>query len=241
IKLSLSVMFGVILGFYLKLPVNSLFLPGIILTAAFILLYVRSLGLFMQDILLGILAYLMFIFFGISAVTLQDPVNKPSHYINVVDENDYPSLILGNISEKLKPGQFQDKYILSLEEINGRSSTGKLLINISRDTLPVTFEVGQRLAIEGELKLINAPLNPFQFNYREHMKRLGVYRQINVTPAEVHLSGKVVNDLRAFAGTLREGIITRLRAYDFEHDELAIIQALLLGQRQGISHEIYRN
>src|SRR5690606_21059892 len=76
---------------------------------------------------------------------------------------------------------------------------------------------------------------------REHMEKLGVYRQINVTPSEVHLSGKAANDLRAFAGILREGIVLRLRSYDFEPDELAIIQALLLGQRQEISQEIYSN
>src|SRR5690606_18539121 len=151
--------------------------------------------MFIQDVLLGISVYLIFIFFGISAVTLQNPENQPSHYINLVDEHDYPSLVLGNISEKLKPGQFQDKYIVSLKEINGIPATGKLLVNISRDTLSFPLEVGQSLALAGELRPINSPLNPHQFNYREHMEKLGVYRQINVTPSEVHLSGKAENDL----------------------------------------------
>lgn len=234
-------MLGVILGFYLKLPVNSIFHSGLLLMITFIVIYFRSRRMFIQDVLLGISVYLIFIFFGISAVTLQNPENQPSHYINLVDEHDYPSLVLGNISEKLKPGQFQDKYIVSLKEINGIPATGKLLVNISRDTLSFPLEVGQSLALAGELRPINSPLNPHQFNYREHMEKLGVYRQINVTPSEVHLSGKAENDLRAFAGILREGIVLRLRSYDFEPNELAIIQALLLGQRQEISQEIYSN
>lgn len=231
---------GVILGFYLKLPVNSLLVPGIILTITFIFLYLRSGRLFMQDIFLGISVYLMFIFFGISAVSLQDPENKPSHYINLANEDKH-SVLVGSISEKLKPGHFQDKFLLNLEQIDGKPATGKLLLNISRDSILFPLEVGQKLAIAGDLKPINAPLNPYQFDYRKHMEKLGVYRQLNVSPEEINLKGFSSNDLITYTGILREGIISRLRTYDFGPDELAIIQALLLGQRQEISQEIYSN
>src|SRR5690606_8574638 len=69
----------------------------------------------------------------------------------------------------------------------------------------------------------------------------GVYRQLNASPLEVLVMNSEINDLQALAGKIREGIISRLRSYDFGPDELAIIQALLLGQRQEISQEIYSN
>lgn len=234
-------MLGVILGFYLKLPVNYLFWPGILLLTAFVSAYIRSRGLFYQDVLFGISVYLLFIFFGISTVSLQAPENRSSHYIHLAEENMEPSVLQGNISEKLKPGMYQDKYILSLKQFNGRPTTGKILLNISRDTLTPPLDVGQNLAIAGEFRKINSPLNPYQFNYRHHMEKLGVYRQVNVGKAEVYLRDEKIDDLQAMAGNIREGIISRLRTHDFKPDELAIIQALLLGQRQEISQEIYSN
>jgi competence protein ComEC len=234
-------MLGVILGLYLELPVNFLFLPFIILLSVFLLTYFRSRRLFLQDMAFGIPVYLLFIFFGISSTTLQHPGNIPSHYIHLLQDKTETSIVKGDISEKLKPGLFHDKYILNTREINGHPVTGKILLNISRDSLITPFEVGHSLALAGEIRDINSPLNPYQFDYRRHMEKLGVYRQINTEPDEILELGKESGGLRTLAGNIREGIITRLRNYHFEPDELAIIQALLLGQRQEISQEIYSN
>ena len=43
------------------------------------------------------------------------------------------------------------------------------------------------------------------------------------------------------ANNIREHINQRLKTYSFKPDELAIINALLLGQRQNISEDIYTN
>lgn len=233
-------MLGVILGFYLELPVNFLYPPFIILLATFVLTYFRSRSLFLQDAAFGIPVYLLFVFFGISTTTLQQPRNQPSHYINLLPVSE-ASLVTGDISEKLKPGLFHDKYILNVRELNGEAVTGKILLNITRDSLAALHEVGQRLLVAGELRDINSPLNPYQFDYRRHMEKLGVYRQMSSDPEGVLTVGKNSGGLRELAGNIREGIISRLRTHDFGPDELAIIQALLLGQRQEISQEIYSN
>ncbi len=212
-----------------------------LLLAGFLFTYFRSRVIFLQDPFFGIIVYLLFIFFGISTTTLHHPQNKPSHYIHhIQDQNDSP-LIIGDISENLKPGLYQDKYILNIKEIDRNPVSGKILLNISRDSLSPSYEPGQKLALIGNVRLINSPLNPHQFNYRNHMEKLGVFRQVNTEPYAVLKVGESNNDLKAWAGNIREGIISRLRTYNFAPDELAIIQALLLGQRQEISQEIYSN
>ena len=241
IKLSLCVLLGVILGFYLNLPAAGLVLPGSILFFIFIFSYFRSRKLLFPDIFFGIAVYLLFIFFGISAVSLHNPLNHPEHYIHLAEEKQAPVIIEGNISEKLKPGLFQDKYIVTLHKYDYLPTNGKILLNISRDSLTPSYEMGQTIAAAGELLEINSPLNPYQFNYSLHMQKLGVYRQFNANNSEVLTIGKSENGLQAFAGSIREGIITKLRTQKFGVDELAIIQALLLGQRQEISQEIYSN
>ncbi|HSP39871.1 MAG TPA: ComEC/Rec2 family competence protein [Gillisia sp.] len=241
IKLALCVMLGVMLGFYLELPVNLLFVPFIILLAGFLFAYFRSRRLFLQDMAFGIPVYLLFIFFGITTTTLQNPRNIPSHYIHLLQDKTEVSMVTGDISEKLKPGLFHDKYILSVKEINKLPVTGKILLNITRDTLTASYEVGQKLVVAGEIRNINSPLNPYQFDYRRHMEKLGVHGQMNSDPEEVLTLAGRTNGIRDVAGNIREGIISRLRTHDFGPDELAIIQALLLGQRQEISQEIYSN
>ncbi len=241
IKLALCVTLGVILGFFIELPVNLLFWPFIILFVTFLFTYFRARRLFLQDMVFGIPVYLLFILFGIFAATLQHPQNKPSHYIHQIQDRTEAAVITGDISEKLKPGLFQDKYILNTHEINGHPVSGKMLLNITRDTITGSYEVGNRLAVAGELRQINTPLNPYQFNYRRHMERLGVYRQIHSNPDEVLELDSQSDGLRVMAGKIREGIISRLKTHNFGPDEQAIIQALLLGQRQEISQEIYSN
>ncbi len=235
-------MAGILLGFWLSLPATVVWPWALLLLPVFIFSFVRAGKLFLQDLFFGMSVLAIFLYFGILAATLNLPHNKPAHYINHLPENTKsPSLIIAQVTEKLKPGAFQDKYILQAQELNGNFVTGKILLNITRDTEIYNLEVGEKMVLAGDLKNINTPLNPYQFNYSEYMENLGVLRQLNLRPQELMLLGNSSTNLRSLAGDLREKIIKALKAKDFEADELAIIQALLLGQRQEISQEIYSN
>lgn len=242
LRICVSIILGVALGFFLKLPVEDLFFPGLIIFFIFLFAFFRARRLLLPDFFFGITTVSILIFLGLLTVSINLPENDPNHYTHVLTEgSNTKSVLIADVSEKLKPGLFQDRYILSVKKIAGKNVTGKLLLNISRDLENQPFFPGDRLVILASYSKINKPLNPYQFDFAKYMENLKVYGQINIDGSEVLKTGNPGFGLTETAGNIREKIITELRKYSFKADELAIIQALLLGQRQEISQETYNN
>ncbi|MBK5192186.1 MAG: ComEC family competence protein [Flavobacteriaceae bacterium] len=243
IKLSLFLMMGIILGFYLKLPMENLLPWESLVLIVFIFSYLRSGKLFFQDILFGISCFMMFILIGIFSTSIHLPQNRPNHYLNLFVEAapEQNQLLIAEVTEKLKPGLYQEKYILKAKNYNAQPAEGKVLLNVSKDPENRQYEIGDNLALPAEFIQINAPLNPHQFNYRNYMENLGVLRQINSSSNQIVQLRSDNFGLKALAGKLRAKIVFELQQFNFKPEELAIIQALLLGQRQDISPEIYNN
>ncbi len=214
-----------------------------LLFIAFIFSFFRARKLFFQDIFFGINCALIFLFLGFLSTSLHLPENKPNHYLHQVSKN--PSVsgerLIAEVTEKLKPGLFQDKYIVSVKSIQDKKASGKILLNITRTPEVQEFQPGNLLALPFRVSNINTPLNPHQFNYRAYMANLGVYGQLNLNRNEVLKMELSNSGIRSIAGQVRNKIISELRRHEFAPQELAIIQALLLGQRQDISPEIYSN
>ncbi|CAM4308573.1 ComEC/Rec2 family competence protein [Gillisia limnaea] len=243
IKIAISLIAGIVLGFYFKFPVPSLVAFGMLLFIAFIFSFFRARKLFFQDIFFGINCALIFLFLGFLSTSLHLPENDPNHYLHQVSKN--PSVsgerLIAEVTEKLKPGLFQDKYIVSVKSIQDKKASGKILLNITRTPEVQEFQPGNLLALPFRVSNINTPLNPHQFNYRAYMANLGVYGQLNLNRNEVLKMELSNSGIRSIAGQVRNKIISELRRHEFAPQELAIIQALLLGQRQDISPEIYSN
>jgi len=183
------------------------------------------------------------VFLGLLGASIQLPKNDPNHYTHQTSENSSLSgqRFIAEVSEKLKPGLFQDKYIVSAKNIQDKKATGKILLNITRTPEMEELQPGDLVALPFMVSEINTPLNPHQFNYRAYMVNLGVSGQLNLSRNEI-LNMKVSNSgLRRLAGQVRNKIIAELRQHEFAPQELAIVQALLLGQRQDISPEVYSN
>jgi competence protein ComEC len=236
-------MMGIILGFYLKLPVGSLLPWGAACLIIFTFSYFRAKKLFFQDIFFGISCFVMFLFIGIFSTSIHLPQNRPNHYLNLLAEaaSEQNQLLIAEVTEKLKPGLYQEKYIIKAKFYNSQPAEGKVLLNVSKDPENRQYEIGDNLVLPVKFIEINAPMNPHQFNYRNYLENLGVLRQINSSSNQI-LQLKSDNfGLMALAGKLRGKIVFELKQFNFKPEELAIIQALLLGQRQDISPETYSN
>ncbi len=73
------------------------------------------------------------------------------------------------------------------------------------------------------------------------MKILGVYKQLNISNGQFETLNNSPKSLRSYAGKLRDQIIINLKKQNFSKDELSVIQALFLGQRQELSPELQQN
>lgn len=244
LRLSLYLIAGMLCAFYL--PPEKMVLFPFCFTAIlfFIFAFYRAQKQLFPDSVLGIASFLLIFATGLSTAYSSIPENQPAHYLNIDPEPSTPILAQGTLTEELKPNTFSRRYILKVEKLITKNeilkTKGKILLNIKTDSVATDLKPGFSLLLPWEPTEINTGLNPFQFDYRKYMKSLKVERQLQTEISQVKIISPRDNDVLLLAGNLREEIIQKLKKYDFPEDELAIFQALILGQRRDINDVLYQ-
>ncbi len=245
IKLTLLLVLGILLGRHLQ--------PDIMLSVTFTVLLLMLLGfLFYWDkcitsfnthgknaVMFGIVVALTTISIGILAVSSTIPKNQPQHYSHKNFTGSHLWKI--KVHEVLKSSSFSNRYVAKVLALQNKKATGKLLLSFSSDAGIEKLKVDDELIIYTELSAINAPLNPHQFDYQKYLEGLGITNQMRLRDTDFLAVKNPDVTLYGMAAKLRNHIIANLKKADFGTEELGIIQALLLGQRNEISAEIYDN
>ena len=169
-------------------------------------------------------------------------MNHQDHYSNLFkSELNSDQAITFKVKEVLKSGNYYDKYVIDFINIDGIKVTGKSLLNVQKDSTQKSLGIDDIVFSKTIIKDLIPPLNPHQFNYKEYLKKQYIYHQIFLKNDELMVINQSNRSIYGFASKLRETINQKLKPYNFKPDELAIINALLLGQRQDISEETYNN
>ena len=218
---------------------------GIVILSLYLFAFYRARKMLFPDTLAGISTYILIFFLGFSTAYFSKPENQPEHFINQHIEETDSIFLSGKILEELKPTAYSRKFIVETRKLISHDSEnaikGKILLNINHDSLSSPeINPGTMILIPWNPKEINAPLNPFQFSYRRYMSQLQVERQLNVDISELRITGNESN-LRSLAWKTREEIISNLKSLDFGKNELAVFQALILGQRRDVSDKLYKD
>ncbi|MCG9971847.1 ComEC family competence protein [Gramella sp. YB25] len=191
---------------------------------------------------MGVATFFLIFSIGLFSTYYSIPENQANHYLQKDSGTEKIFFAKAIITEELKPTQFSERYLLKVEELISEteihSSRGKLLLNVNSDS--INLQPGNKILIPWTPQEIKPPLNPFQFNYKDYMKRLGVERQVSISGEQLEVTGQEENFI-VLAWTLREKLISNLRNYDFGKEELAVFQALILGQRRDIDDQLYKN
>jgi competence protein ComEC len=234
---SVFVVFGVLTGYYFSFDIKGAFfftalLLSLLLAANFFvkkqLRYLRCFQLF---------SYLLFFFLGILSISIQKPKNQKTHYSHYLTQN---AKILFQIEKELKPTPYYNKYYIHILKIDSIRAKGRILLNIKKDSLNTTLKIGQVYYTKSTITEINTPKNPHVFDYKDYLKKKGVIHQISLKNKELKY---VTTDLGFFTqiAHLRKHIQKSLKNYSFGRDELGIINALILGQKQDISRDLLQN
>ena len=145
------------------------------------------------------------------------------------------------INKELKPSLFHYKFEADILQIDTIEVQGKILLNIQKDSSSRTLKADDQILVKTTLKNVSSPKNPHQFNYKVYLEKQSIYKQISITENDYLLLDSNQMSLNGLAHQFREKVNLSLRNYKFEKDELSIINALLLGQRQEISKDILEN
>ena len=240
VKLSVFLTLGILSAYFL--PTSTLILPFLLLS--FLLLFsiwFLERKRLQKWIYFGILTYLIFFGIGFGSYQLQLPEFQDEHYSHVLSgkNTSETSLLSLKIMEVLKPDRYNHKYIAECISVNKRVTTGKVLLNIQKDSIAKEYTINDVLLISEEVIRIPKPLNPHQFDYSEYMKKLGVYYQIRSKARSILAFEKGSKTIRGTAEKIRSHLIAKLKESKITDNERSIIQALVLGQRRDIDKQLY--
>ncbi len=238
IKLTVSLIIGILLGYCFEFNLYFLIaLNSISLVILLVVLLLNSTS--KKPIWIGMLIYLNTIAIGCLVSKTHDQINFKNHYSKIINNKSDSALITFRVKEVLKPGKFYSKYVIDIFKIDDRTVIGRSLLNVSIDATEQPFKVDEIFITKSQFKELIPPLNPHQFDYKSYLKKQYIYHQLFIDSHELLKISSRKHTLYGYASKLREHINKKLDLYNFKRDELAIINALLLGQRQDISKEIY--
>ncbi|MGB1308638.1 MAG: ComEC/Rec2 family competence protein [Oceanihabitans sp.] len=242
IKLTLFLCVGILIAYFFKISLNtSLYLSF----SCFVLLaltLVLSKNKFKRNIWFGVFAFLLTVSIGILTTNFNDEKLFKNHYTNYKSlDQDRSNLIAFQVYEVLKAGNYHDKYIIKILRINNKNVSGKALLNITKDSTFAKLQVDDVLVTVNTFQEVSKALNLNQFNYKAYLQKRYIYQQVYTKYNALFLVSNTKNTFLGYASLLRKTINSKLEKYNFKPDELAIINALILGQRQNINKAIYTN
>ena len=240
IKLTFCLFIGIIIGYFISIPLNISLIISLALLVLLFIFYIISKKQFDKTIWFGLLTFLVMISVGILTTNIHNQKNFSSHYTHQIalQKNALKTGVF-RIREVLKSGNYYDKYVIDILEIDGNKASGKSLLNIEKDSLKPALKVDDIIISKIDFKDLIHPLNPNQFDYKNYLEKKYIYHQLFTTNNLLLKVNSNTHTLFGIAYNIRNFINKKLKAYHFKPDELAIINALLLGQRQDISEEVY--
>ncbi|MAU27530.1 MAG: competence protein [Muricauda sp.] len=235
IKLTLCLIVGIIVGFYLEIPISLPFLALLFLLVwmAFVFRKKSRVSIYIFVALVAA----AFVCLGILTIRMAHPGSQPQTYLKHHLASSHAFGV--KITDVLKPTDFSHRYFVEIATVDEQAANGKILLNISRNPSQKQFGVDDELVVYGKLDSVNPPLNPYQFDYRDYLKKQGIHHQISADSAQVLPLNHKKTTLFGRAQDLRKHIITKLEQHTFGTEELSVIQALLLGERSAVSQETY--
>ncbi len=235
LHLSLFLVLGVLFGYYNPIPTNIILIYLLVSLGLLGLLFWLNKSYFQYKWIFQLVSYITIFVIGIVNITIQDSSHQNAHYSHYRSNENQ---ILFQIDKVLKPTLYHTKYYARVLQIDSIQCEGEILLNIKKDSIEKTLRVGEIYITKSKLHEINKPLNPYSFDYSNYLKKQGILHQISVENTSLLAIDIKINGLKIYAARWRDKIQNSLHKYPFQDNEMAIINAIVLGQRQSISKDL---
>lgn len=232
VHFTFSYVTGIFLGFYFELDLNLLMLVLFILWIMLTAVHLKLLHAFHPPFLFAFFSFLIFVFLGSINVTRSKPANDQNHYTRKYHKG---STVEIQLLETLRPGKHYLRYLGKVIRVNGQSSSGKIMLRITKEHLERPLTLRDLVITSVALKKIRPAMNPGAFDFKAYAQKKGVHHQLDLKTNAFLIQRGSLQGARIMASALREKIIRSLARLKFSEDHFAVITALLLGKRQELS------
>jgi competence protein ComEC len=240
-RITIAFISGILAVYFLKPIPPAIFAFLTITVIVFISAYYSSKKNTKIQLFFGIAVYFLAFSIGATTQTVHTDYNRQdnyTHHKNIFDKNHTFTLTL---REKLKSTAFNDRYIALLNSVDQEKASGRMLLNIRKDSLTHPFIIGNQLKINASLNKNTTQKNPNQFDYSKYLENKQIYAQLYADRNEIQLNSEITKDIWYYASQLRSRIIQNLEKSKFSNKELNVAVALIMGQQQDIDPEITKD
>jgi competence protein ComEC len=179
-----------------------------------------------------------FLVLGMFTVAIRLPENKAAHFVHHWESG--KGSIRASLIKKLKASQWSQPYLAEVQRLQPPMYSGKVLLKIPQDSTGQLPIVGDQLVLWGEILPLGPPLNPYQFDYSEYMRKNGVYGQLQLKPGGfLRIDGKSKG--KQSLGAIRDDLIAGLSETGLDAAALGLFRALILGDRTELDAGLYRS
>jgi len=240
-KITICFLIGIIVAYNYEILPKSIFLILIVALLIFVTTYFLSKKKDSNPFCFGLSTYILALVIGLTTQTINTDSYQELNYIHCKSLFDTNHTLTITIREKLRSLNYNDRYIVLVKKIDGSEYTGKMLINIRKDSLKSSFEIGTPLQFNCTISENGIAKNPNQFDYGKYLKNKQIYAQIYTENSEIKTSSIIDKNAWHYASILRTKILRNLEKNKFHKTELNVAAALILGQQQDISPDIIKD
>ena len=240
-KITVSFIIGILFAYYYKINPEYIVLilfTGL-LTFTVALLYSKRRNA--SPIIFGLSTYLLAFIIGLTTQVTHTESNQKNNYINYKALFDKTQNLEVTVREKLRSSQYNDRYIVLVKKINDSETTGRILLNIRKNSLEQSIKIGTHLRISGILIENSKAKNPNQFDYGKYLENKQIYAQIYSDYSTLKTNLIKDKNVWYYASAIRNNILRNLEKNNFSKAELNVAAALILGQQQDISPDIIKD
>ncbi|MBK8522051.1 MAG: ComEC family competence protein [Chitinophagaceae bacterium] len=246
IRMLLPLIAGIVLQWYLQIPLHFIVTAFISFGIAFLLFLLLPIALrFKIQPLQGFIIQLFFVALGAWLTCQKDVRRNDNWYGNYYKEGSY---LVVRIDEPLveKNKSFKaDGYVEAVVQ-DGKTiaAEGKLLLYFSKDSIKTNLSYGDRIIIRKNLQAIKNSGNPGAFNYQRHAAFHGIFHHVFLKEKNWRLlNDSSKNGFRQLIFSAREYVLGVLRKSihsgpDSYRDELGIAEALLIGYTNDLDKDL---
>ena len=187
----------------------------------------------------GVILCLFFIAVGCYRYQNTIPAFQQQHYIHSLRQE--KQVVQLQITEVLKPNTFNYKYRATVEAVDGVVCIADIIFLVTKDSVAKPLSIGTKVIINEKITPIIGAKNPYQFDYASYVKHQGIYHEINSKYSEILKLEKVAPSIKGYAEQLRNYCVYKLAQTNIAHKQLAVIQALVLGQKSALDKQLYQS
>ena len=241
VRITLWLVLGILFSYYTNLNPNLAFGFLFIAVIVFILAYFIAKKNLRFHFLFGAITYLVCFIIGASTQTLHNDFYNKSNYIHKIQSAEKEYQITAVIHEKLKANSYSRKYTANVKTIENQESSGSILLNFSKKDSVPNISVGNIIYLKGKIVLHEKPKNPDQFDYGNYLNQKSIFGQMYVSSSDYIVSSQIDKSIFYYANKIRDKMLTNLKNSGFHTEELNVVAALILGQKQDLSPEILQD